>query len=55
VHLLAATLPFTGSDIRRYAIIGNLLVLIGFPMLLISHRSPRAAAFFQRLRPGRAA
>ena len=28
------------------------LVLIGFAMLLISHRSPRAAAFFQRLRPG---
>ncbi len=48
----AATLPFTGSDIRGFAIIGNLLVLIGFGMLLLSHRSPRAAAFFQRLRPG---
>jgi hypothetical protein len=48
----ASTLPFTGSDIRGFAIIGNLLVLIGFAMLLISHRSPRTAAFFQRLRPG---
>jgi hypothetical protein len=48
----AATLPFTGSDIRGFAIIGNLLVLIGFGLLLLSHRSPRAAAFFQRLRPG---
>ncbi len=48
----AATLPFTGSDIRGFAIIGNLLVLIGFGLLLLSHRSPRAAALFQRLRPG---
>jgi hypothetical protein len=46
------TLPFTGSDIRGFAVIGNLLVLIGFAMLFISHRSPRTAAFFKRLRPG---
>ena len=45
------TLPFTGSDIRAFALLGNLLVLIGFAMLFISHRSPKAAAFFKRLRP----
>ncbi len=45
------TLPFTGSDIRGFAILGNLLVLIGFALLFISHRSPKAAAFFKRLRP----
>jgi hypothetical protein len=49
------TLPFTGSDIRGYALLGNLLVLLGFAMLIISHRSPRAAAFFKRMRPSRAA
>ena len=47
----AGTLPFTGSDIRTFAVLGNLLVLIGFAMLWISHRSPRTAAFFKRLRP----
>ena len=47
----AATLPFAGSDIRGFAIIGNLLVLIGFGMLLLDS-SPRAAAFLQRLRRG---
>ena len=45
------TLPFTGSDIRGFAVLGNLLVLIGFAMLFISHRSPKAAALFKRLRP----
>jgi len=45
------TLPFTGSDIRGFALLGNLLVLIGFAMLFISHRSPKTAAFFKRLRP----
>lgn len=45
------TLPFTGSDIRGFAVLGNLLVLIGFAMLYISHRSSSAAAFFKRLRP----
>lgn len=48
------TLPFTGSDIRSFAVLGNLMVLIGFAMLYVSHRSPRAAAFFKRLRPGTA-
>ncbi|MGZ6925826.1 MAG: hypothetical protein ACXVJF_03845, partial [Acidimicrobiia bacterium] len=48
------TLPFTGSDIRGLALLGNLMVLLGFAMLIISHRSPRAAAFFQRMRPNRA-
>jgi hypothetical protein len=51
----AGTLPFTGSDIRTFAVLGNLLVLIGFAMLWISHRSPRTAAFFKRLRPSRSA
>jgi hypothetical protein len=51
----ASTLPFTGSDIRGFAIIGNVLVLLGFGLLLLSHRSPRVAAFFRRLRPGSAA
>ncbi|MGZ4688185.1 MAG: hypothetical protein ACXWAY_01050 [Acidimicrobiia bacterium] len=45
------TLPFTGSDIRLFALLGNLMVLIGFAMLFLSHRSPKAAAFFKRLRP----
>jgi hypothetical protein len=45
------TLPFTGTDIRLFAVLGNLLVLIGFGLLYLSHRSPRAAAFFKRLRP----
>lgn len=45
------TLPFTGSDIRGFAVLGNLLVLIGFALLFISHRSPKATAFFKRLRP----
>lgn len=45
------TLPFTGSDLRTFALIGNLLVLIGFAMLYLSHRSPKTAAFFKRLRP----
>lgn len=49
------TLPFTGSDIRGFALLGNLLVLIGFGLLFISHRSPRAAAFLKRLRPTSAA
>jgi hypothetical protein len=48
------TLPFTGTDIRLFALIGNVLVLIGFGMLYLSHRSPKAAAFFKRLRPGTA-
>jgi hypothetical protein len=48
------TLPFTGSDLRTFAVIGNLLVLIGFGMLYLSHRSPKAAALLARLRPGRA-
>lgn len=48
----ASKLPFTGSDIRGFAIIGNILVLLGFGLLLLSHRSPRVAAFFERLRPG---
>jgi hypothetical protein len=30
----------------------NLLVLIGFALLLISHRSSRTAAIFSRVRPG---
>ncbi len=37
----SGTLPFTGSDIRGFALLGDLMVLIGFAMLLISHRSPR--------------
>jgi hypothetical protein len=45
------TLPFTGSDIRGFALLGNLMVLLGFAMLIISHRSPRTAAFFKRMRP----
>ncbi len=48
------TLPFTGSDLRTYALIGNLLVLVGFGMLYLSHRSPRTAALLARLRPSRA-
>jgi hypothetical protein len=48
------TLPFTGSDLRTFAVIGNLLVLVGFAMLYLSHRSPKAAALLARLRPGRA-
>lgn len=45
------TLPFTGTDIRLFAVLGNLLVLIGFGLLYLSHRSPKAAAFLKRLRP----
>jgi hypothetical protein len=48
------TLPFTGSDLRTFAVIGNLLVLIGFGMLYLSHRSKKTAALLARLRPGRA-
>jgi hypothetical protein len=47
------TLPFTGSDLRTFAVIGNLLVLIGFGMLYLSHRSPKTAALLARVRPGR--
>lgn len=49
----SGTLPFTGSDIRGFALIGDLMVLIGFAMLLISHRSPRMSAFLKRLSPKR--
>jgi hypothetical protein len=49
----SGTLPFTGSDIRGFALLGDLMVLIGFAMLLISHRSPRVSAFFKRLSPRR--
>jgi hypothetical protein len=49
----AATLPFTGSDIRTFALLGNLMVLIGFTLLFVSHRSPRAAAMIKRMRPER--
>jgi hypothetical protein len=48
------TLPFTGSDLRTFAVLGNLLVLIGFGMLYLSHRSPKTAALLARVRPGRA-
>ena len=48
------TLPFTGSDLRTFAVLGNLLVLIGFGLLYLSHRSPKTAALLARLRPGRA-
>jgi hypothetical protein len=51
VSASTGTLPFTGTDIRLFAVLGNLLVLIGFGLLYLSHRSPRAAAFFKRLRP----
>ena len=47
------TLPFTGSDIRAFALLGDLMVLIGFAMLIISHRSPRMALFLKRLSPKR--
>ncbi len=47
----AATLPFTGSDIRLFAVLGNLLVLVGFALLFLAHRSPRASALLKRLRP----
>jgi hypothetical protein len=47
----SGTLPFTGSDIRGFALIGDLMVLIGFGMLLISHRSSRASSFLKRLSP----
>jgi hypothetical protein len=39
----SGTLPFTGSDMRLYALIGNVLVLVGFTMLLLSHRKRQAA------------
>lgn len=39
----SGTLPFTGSDMRLYALIGNLLVLIGFTLLIISHRKRQAS------------
>jgi hypothetical protein len=48
------TLPFTGSDLRTFAVLGNLLVLIGFGLLYLSHRKPLTAAMLARLRPGRA-
>jgi hypothetical protein len=51
----AATLPFTGSDIRLFAVLGNLLVLVGFALLFLAHRSPRASALLKRLRPGTSA
>jgi hypothetical protein len=51
----AATLPFTGTDIRLFAVIGNLLVLVGFALLFLAHRSPRASALLKRLRPGTSA
>jgi hypothetical protein len=47
------TLPFTGSDLRAFALLGNLLMLIGFGLLLLSHRSGRANAFFKKLLPKR--
>jgi hypothetical protein len=47
------TLPFTGSDLRTFAVIGNLLVLIGFGLLYLSHREPLTAALLARLRPSR--
>lgn len=40
----SGTLPFTGSDIRAFALLGNFLVVIGFVMLLLSHRARRNAA-----------
>ena len=49
----SGTLPFTGSDIRGFALIGDLMVLIGFAMLLVSHRSPRMTALLKRLTPKR--
>lgn len=48
------TLPFTGSDLRAFAVLGNLLVLIGFGLLYLSHRSRKTAALLGRLRPSRA-
>lgn len=50
VRASTGTLPFTGSDIRGFAVLGNLLVLIGFALLYFSHRSTRGAAFLKRLR-----
>jgi hypothetical protein len=49
----SGTLPFTGSDIRGFALIGDLMVLIGFAMLLISHRSARMSALLKKLSPKR--
>ncbi len=54
VKASTGTLPFTGSDLRTFAVLGNLLVLIGFGLLYLSHRSPKTAALLARLRPGRA-
>ncbi len=51
----SGTLPFTGSDIRGFALIGDLMVLIGFALLLASHRSPRMTALLKRLTPKRLA
>jgi hypothetical protein len=53
VQAASGTLPFTGSDMRAFAILGNLMVLIGFVMLLISHRSVRARSFLAKLTPKR--
>jgi hypothetical protein len=47
----SGTLPFTGSDMRLYALLGNLLVLIGFGLLLLSHRKRHGLALFKRLTP----
>jgi hypothetical protein len=47
------TLPFTGSDIRAYAILGDLLVLLGFVMLIVTHRSPRMTALMAKITPNR--
>jgi hypothetical protein len=43
----SGTLPFTGSDMRAFALLGNLLIVIGFVMLLLSHRAKRNAAMLQ--------
>jgi hypothetical protein len=40
----SGVLPFTGSDMRAFALLGNFLVVIGFVMLLLSHRARRNAA-----------
>jgi hypothetical protein len=49
----SGTLPFTGSDIRGFALLGDLMVLIGFGMLIISHRSSRASSLLKKLTPNR--
>jgi hypothetical protein len=47
----SGTLPFTGSDMRLYALLGNLLVLIGFGLLLLSHRKRHGLALFNKITP----